>query len=207
MIRDPVHQLAPIGAIHPELAQFLACAVQLLEEQPRTGWVRERGSGHNHHQQQAQRIDQEVALAPHDIFALVVAPLAGHLRGLDTLAVDAARRRMLMAPGTAADLGAQRVVDALPGGVVAPPAEVVVAGLPFRIVLGQHAPLGTRDDDVQDGVDDLAHVNTAGAATGFCGRDEWHDTLPLTVGQIGWVQLVVHSPSVPQLTTRPSPSY
>ena len=110
-----------------------------------------------------------------------------------------------MTTGAAPDLRAQRVVDALPGAIVTPLPEIVIDGLPFRIVVRQQASLTAGDDKVEDRVDDLAHVDAPGAATCFCGRDQRHDTLPLAVGQIGWVQLVLHIPSVPHLIARPSP--
>src|SRR3712207_9305413 len=42
-----------------------------------------------------------------------------------TLTVEAACRRMLVAPGAAADLRSQRGVDALPGAVVSPAADEI----------------------------------------------------------------------------------
>ena len=42
------------------------------------------GTGHEHGQQQAQRIDQQLPLAPVDLLAAILPPLgAAHLRGLD----------------------------------------------------------------------------------------------------------------------------
>ena len=192
---NPVQQLPPIRTVHPDLPQLLAGAAQARNQQPRPRWVRGRARRDHHRQHQAQRIDQQMPLAPLDLFAGVVAPRARDLGGLDTLAVQRTSGGVFVAPRAAAHLGAQGVVDALPRAIVAPLAEIVVDGLPFGIVMRQHAPLTAGDDDVQDGVDDVAHVDAPGAAARFCRRDQWRDTLPLAVGQIGWVPLVLHTPS------------
>ncbi len=84
---------------------------------------------------------------------------------------------------------------------------LIIDGLPFGIVLGQHAPLRAGDNNIEHRVDNLTHVNAPGATTRLRGWDQRHDTLPLAVGQISWVQLVLHTPRVPRLPTRPSPPY
>ena len=49
----------------------------------------------------------------------------------------------------------------------------------------------------------LAHVQPPGSSARFGGGDKIVDTIPLTVGQVGWVDLVLHTPSVPaRLTDR-----
>ncbi len=123
------------------------------------------------------------------------------------LTVQTASGRVFVAPGAAADLRPQRVVHPLPGAVIPPLPKIGVDGLPLRKVRGQHAPLDAPHDKVQDGVDHRAHLDGAGAAAGFGGRDERHDTLPLAVGQVRWVALVVRIPSLSQLLTRPSPPF
>jgi hypothetical protein len=77
--------------------------------------------------------------------------------------------------------------------------------LPRGVVVGQHAPLTTRDHDVQDGIDDLTHLQGTGATAGFCRRHERADTIPLAVSQVSWVSLVVHPQSLPQSAGRSSP--
>ncbi len=64
-------------------------------------------------------------------------------------------------------LGAQGIVDALPGAIITPNPEVMVDAFPLRIVFGQHAPLSATDQNVQDRIDDLAHIQAAWPATGF----------------------------------------
>src|SRR5215216_4101486 len=104
---------------------------------------------------------------------------------------------MLVPTRTAAHLCAQAVVDALPRPVIAPDAEIMVDAFPVRIVLGQHAPLGARDQNVEDRIDDLAHIQAAWPPACLGGRNQIFDTIPVAVSQIGGVYLCFHTPSVP----------
>lgn len=80
-----------------------------------------------------------------------------------------------------------------------------VDALPLWVLLGQHPPLNATHDNVQDGIDHLAHVQAPGASTWLCGRYQVFDTMPLTVGHICWVYLCLHTPSVPHLVERLPP--
>ena len=77
-----------------------------------------------------------MALAPFDVFAFVIAAFASECSGLDTLAVDAARRWVRVTPRLLAYLGAQGVVEALPGPAVTPLAAIPVHTGPFRVSCG-----------------------------------------------------------------------
>src|SRR5436309_12634620 len=85
----------------------------------------------------------------------------------------------------AADLGAQGVVDLRPGAVVAPLAEVVVAGAPGGQVGGHHPPGAAAVGDVEDAVEDLAEVDLAGPTAGLGRWQEALEALPLGAGQVG----------------------
>src|SRR5436305_13798650 len=124
MLAHPRQQLAAIGAIDPDPPQFLAVAAHLLEQHPRALGIRDRGGRDYDRQEQAQGVNQHMPLAALNHLASVVAAYAPHARGFDTLAVQTAGRGMLMPAGTAADFGAQGVVNALPGAVIAPDAEI-----------------------------------------------------------------------------------
>ncbi len=93
----------------------------------------------------------------------------------------------------------------LSGAIIAPFAEVEIDALPLGIVLGQHAPLRSSDDNIQDGVDDLAHVQAAWSSTWLGSGEQMLDTMPLTVGQVSWVDLVLHILSVPACLTERHP--
>ena len=197
MLTDPSQQMASVGAIDPNAAQFLASAAQLLKQQACSGRVRDRGGGDDHGQQQAQGIDQQMSLASVDLFAAVVAPDARHLGRLDALAIQASRGRVLMTTSATAHLGSDRVMDALPAAILPPQAKVMVDTFPVRVVCGQHPPLCARDHNVQHRVNDLAHVQTTRSTAGFWRWNEILDTIPLAVGHIGRVCLVAHTPNIP----------
>ncbi len=96
-----------------------------------------------------------MTLAPVHVLAFVIASDTRELGGFDTLAVQAASSWVLVARCATTHGNAQGVMDALPGSIVAPRAEVEIDALPFGIVFGQHAPLCSSDNDEQDGIDDL----------------------------------------------------
>jgi len=77
----------------------------------------------------------------------------------------------------------------------------MVPALPLRIVTRQPAPLTTRPDDLQEGLDHLAHLQPSWASTGFCRWYVSFDTIPRTVRHSGGVGLVLHPPRVPLLMT------
>src|SRR5438876_1876410 len=95
------------------------------------------------------------------------------------------------------NLGTERVVKPLPRPIITPLLEVGGHTLPGRILARQHPPLTATHDDVQDAMDDRSHVQRARSPSWLCRGDQFFDTIPLTVGQIGWIHLVLfHIPSV-----------
>src|SRR5262249_17340709 len=119
----------------------------------------------------------------------VLAPWPTLLGRLDTLAVNDRHAGAGLPTGLAADLVAQGIVEPLPGAVVAPLAEVVVAGTPGGKVLGHHPPGAAAPDDVQDAVKDLPQVHRAGSPAGLGRREQPLELLPLVAGEIGGVAL------------------
>src|SRR5207248_11508473 len=70
--------------------------------------------------------------------------------------------------------------------------------LPGGMLRRQHPPLASTQDKIQDRIDDRSHLQRARSASWLCSRNQFFDTIPLTVGQIGWIQLVLfRTPSVP----------
>src|SRR4051812_24605525 len=205
MLAHPRQQLAAIGAIDPDPPQLLAATAQACNQQFCAFGIRKRGSRDDHRQEQAHCVDQQVPFASLDVFAAIVATQAAHRRALDTLTVQTTSGWMFMSASTPSYLGAQSIVDTLPGAIVTPNPEVMIDTFPGRIVLGQHAPLRAADQNVQDRIDELAHIQAARPTTSFGGRDQVFDIIPLAVGQIGRVCVCVHTPSVPYLLTRPLP--
>src|SRR5271157_5189143 len=198
MQQDPFQQVTTIGAIDPDAAQFLARSAQALEEQFGSGSIGERGFRDDHDQQQAQGVYQDVSLAPFHLFACVIATLPRPLGRFDALAIQGSCCRMFMATSTLAHLRPERVMHSVPGAIITPLPKVAVHTLPRRIVPWEHAPLTAGDQQIQDPIDYRSHLQRAWLASWLCRRNEVFDTIPLTVGQIGWIYLVrFHPPSVP----------
>src|SRR5947209_8922078 len=105
---------------------------------------------------------------------------------------------MFMATSLPTQLSAKRVVDALPRPIITPVSKVGVDTLPRWVLPRQHPPLTPTHDDVHDRIDDPSHLQAAWSASWLGRGNEFFDTIPLTVGQIGWIQVgVFHPPSVP----------
>ncbi len=96
MLGHPVHQLPTIRAVDPNQAQLFTGPAELGKKQPCPRRVRDRGGCDHHQQEEAQRIDQDVAFPAFDVFPFVVAAFASHLGGLDALTVKTARRGVFM---------------------------------------------------------------------------------------------------------------
>src|SRR5262249_17536205 len=125
-----------------------------------------------------------MTLAPLDLLVAVVAALAAHLGGLDTLGVDATGAGRLLAAGLGADLAAQGVEDPLPGAALAQGLEVVPDRALGPQVVRQVAPLPPRLGLVERGVEPLAHVARPRPPAVPRRRDQRLDDLPLGVRQV-----------------------
>src|SRR4051795_8887728 len=141
-------------------------------------------------------------------------------RALDTLAVDDGCRRARLLAGPLADLDGQGVVQPPQRAVPGPQGQVVVHRAPRRQVLGQGAPLAPGGQDVEDAVQDLAHVHRALAAAALRRRDEGLDQCPFLVRQVARVAQsrtvvdlpLLHgphraSPPCPTSTAKPLPRF
>ena len=112
--------------------------------------------------------------------------------GLDGLTVDASGSRVFMPSFAAANLGPQRVVNPLPGTVISPAAKAGVDTRPPRLLLRQHPPLDSADGQIENRIDDLAHVQAAWSSSRFGRWNQILDNDPLSVGQVGRVSLRCH---------------
>jgi hypothetical protein len=82
-----------------------------------------------HDNHQAQGIHQQMALAPFDLLAAIIAALAtAHLRRLDRLTVDTRGTGRGLPTRLPAGLGSQGIQQPAPRTVVAPPREVIIHG-------------------------------------------------------------------------------
>src|SRR5436305_6203311 len=128
-------------------------------------------------------------LAALDLLAGVEAALPAHLGGLHRLAVDVGDAGRLVPAVGGTDLGAQGVDELLPGAVLLPGIEVVASGALGEQVMGQVVPLGAGARLVEQGVEDLPHIDGAGPAPRLGRRDERPESFPLGVGEVGGIAL------------------
>src|ERR1700739_2350945 len=124
------------------------------------------------------------------MLARIVAAHSRPLRCFDALAVHCSRCGMFVATGLVTNLSTKRVMNALPCPIIAKLLKVRIHALPAGIVLGQHAPLASCDRQVQDRVQDGPHAQRSRASSWFGSWDQIFDTIPLSVSQIGWIDLV-----------------
>src|SRR5215467_8123559 len=148
MLGDPLHQLPTRGPIAPDEPQLFTGAAEPRQEEPGPCGVGHGSRRHQDGQQEPERIDPHLPCAPFAVFAFVVAAFASQRGGLDALAVETTRRRVLVAVRQQADLGAQGGVEALPGPAVAPWTDIPVYTGPCGILMGPHPPLDAPVDDI-----------------------------------------------------------
>jgi hypothetical protein len=142
-------------------------------------------------------------LRPLIFFPRVEAAFAAPLAGLNRLAVEHGRGRLLVPALGVAQVGAQGVVDPLPGPVGLPAAEVAVDGLPGGEVVRQHSPGAAGGQEVEDGVEQVPVGVLPGPAAGLGAGDQVFDVGPLEVGQVRRVALpFAHADSVQGPPTR-----
>ena len=137
---------APAGLLAEESREQLFGAIAVLDV----------GRQDHYQQQQADRVDQNVALASVDFLARVVAALVADLAALDTLTVDGARAGLGLSSLGQADMLAQMRVNLLPQAIALPESEIVIDGAPGREMSRQVAPLATGFDEVEDSIEQLA---------------------------------------------------
>jgi hypothetical protein len=130
-------------------------------------------------------LHQEVALAPGEPLRPIVAALGpARPAGLDRLAVDHRRAGVPGAPFTSPDLGPERVVRSTQPAVQAPPAEVVVHGLPGWVLPREHPPGTAAPQEVEHGVGDAPGGPIRRPAAPLGGREKWLQQGPLFVGKV-----------------------
>ena|SRR5215468_1813670 len=86
-------------------------------------------------------------------------------------------------------------MHSLPDTRTAPDPEIMVDGLVGRKIGGEHPPLAPAPQTVEDGIDHLAYVGGARAATRFGRGNEWRQDGPFHVSEIRWIALYHSRPS------------
>ena len=109
------------------------------------------------------------------------------MRRLGTLIVDDVRARACFTARLLAHRDVKRMVDALQRAVPIPQLEIMVHRAFRRQILGQRLPLAAGPQDVENPVQDLAHIHRAFAAAMPGGRDHGLHDRPFGIGQIAWI--------------------
>lgn len=138
-----------------------------------------------------------MAFAPRDVLGGSNAADTRHRRCLHTPALKTACCRVLMTMSSTAYFGAQRMRQAVPPVAFARHAKVVINALPLWKVCGPHAPLNTADHNIQNGIDDVAHLSLARASTVFGFGQQLFDMLPLAISQITGIVFVRLNLNIP----------
>src|SRR4051794_18377700 len=115
------------------------------------------------------------------------------------LAVDAGGGAGMIGLLGGAHLPTQGIMEPVQGPVPSPAIEVPPDGAPGREVDGQVAPLATGPEDVEDGVEDVAHRGLAGPSEVGLGGQVGLDQCPLVIGEIA--RVMVHSHAITTLVT------
>jgi len=148
------------------------------------------GGMHQNGQQQPQRIDDDVALAPLDPFAAVKAPHSAHVRRLDRLAIDDGQAGTGLTSSLDPYTAPQGIGQAFEEALLGPSSEVIVDGLPGRKALGEHAPLASGFIEVKQGVTEVSRLMFSEGLP----LEERFDSLPLGVRQVGavaWISMIL----------------
>ena len=189
---DPVGKgRSALAAIDPEQAQPVKPDQHTGQQGLRPVPFGDAGRRHVHAQEQAQCVDQQVALASFDPLGRIVTDRTTVGSGLHTLTVEDGRRGAAAFARGVAHAGPETGVESLPGVIPRPLPKDMVDGFPRGKTLGQQAPLNAPFDDIKNRVEDAAPVG--GRSSAFLAHGEHGvEEGPLGIGQTGVVQSVFH---------------
>jgi len=191
---DPLDQFSTIARIGPNLAKSGETMSQWRQEQFSSITVLNSGRVDHDQQDQADRVDQDMPFAPKDLLAgVITSSEASPVSGLDALTINDRSRRLGISTFFFSYIHPQTVVNLLPGSVNAPSSKVSIDGLPMWIFSGEIAPGAAGSRDIEDRINNLAHISFTVTTTGFSWRNQWFDILQLSVGQVARVELVAHT--------------
>ena len=195
----PVDQLAGVAAVGPQQRQRRHRHRQPVQQRAGAVAVLHARRGDHHQQQQAHRVDHDVALAAVDLLAGIE---SAHGRpdgvgALDRLGVHAAGRGHGVPIAGIAHPVPQGIVQPVDHTVLAPALVVPEHRRPRWKVVRQLTPRAPGAVDVEDGVHDAAPRMHRWTATRARRGHQRLDQLPLRVGQVGRIALVLgHKPTL-----------
>lgn len=101
--------------------------------------------------------------------------------GLDCLTIQDSCAWLRMTDRGFSHLAAQTVVNTLPGSVQSPVAKIAVDRLPRRKIMRQEAPLTTRAQDKEDGIDYLSPPVLSRTSSAFDRRNQGFNDVPFFI--------------------------
>jgi hypothetical protein len=141
-----------------------------------------------HSQNQAQAAHRDVAFAPRNLLARIVAAFSGLIRCFDRLTIHDGGAGRHCPPFGLTHTVPQDVVGEGPSPVLAPDAEVAVDRGPRPKVTGQKPPGTPRPDHIEKGVEQTAAIQLNGSAPllspGFWGRHQRLNLVPFFISQV-----------------------
>jgi hypothetical protein len=173
---DPYLAL-PLDTIRTILGSYLHQAQAIIHA----------GIGHDHGNDQPQRVHQDMPLAPFALLVAITPEVFVLGRCLDTLRVKAARRGLGLSSQTTSLPLAKRLHQACPNTVSAPALPIPLDGAPVAQFLRYQPPLAACRVEVQDTVDDKSYVAWwAPGSTGgpWAFGQQGLEQLPLLIGSI-----------------------
>ena len=163
---EPLDELARVAAVRPDKGETPKLPSDLLENQFRPVSVLNVRWMHHDRQDQAQRVDEQMTFSPLHLFARVVATRPWGFRGFHRLTIQDGGRRRGIAPLLLPNITPQRVVDPLPGTVLAPTVEIAVGGAPVLVGFRKQSPLTAGARDEENAIHDTPHVHASIRAIG-----------------------------------------
>lgn len=185
----PSAQRSGIASIGPEVFDLPPPVRPVKPRQQLLGGVPvlNIGGQDQHHQNQPERVHEDMALAAVDFLAGIVAPRLAALGALDAPAVDDRRAGVPVAGFELPQEFAQVRVNRGPQPAVLPLPEVMIDRAPRREVGGQIAPLAAGARQIEHGVEQVP-IRVLARAAGRAGLGKTvMDKLPFGVGKISRV--------------------
>src|SRR5208283_4753078 len=184
-----------IGAVGKQFFKIGEPAKQRRQQQNAAVAVLNGGRMNGSLHQQPLGVDENMTLLALDVFSSVEAVRINRgpafFSALHALAVDDGGGRAGVAAGLRATLLVEPVMDTIQCAVQAPVAEITIHRAARRKILRQIAPLASRTQQVQDGVERLPHVRLAFAASPPRRRNERLDKRPLLIRQVARISQMI----------------
>jgi hypothetical protein len=116
------------------------------------------GGGDHYSKQQAHTVYNDMAFSTVNILGIVSTALFASRRRIDRLAIDAGRCAGMVRFLHGSHPGAEFIVNGVESSIVSPFVEVTPHSASWRKVAGQHTPLATGPQKVQDRIHNISKV-------------------------------------------------